>query len=588
MENPLSHSQNKYSIEKKSSLKLKQCKLNNININTNINNINNYNNNKTSHRPLSTRTISKTIYCDEYTKKSSSTLKSKNHDLLKQRTCSSLTIKKKKSTKKNEMNFDFSKFDYQNIEYSINKSLSKPSNFKGQPFLSRMEMDIKNRHTKDKKRKTLLDECKPKTKEENRIKCFNRLISDSNRRNKIKENIQNREEFFSSGITPKKISKKRWDVIYEKRFNKYQEKIDNSLREKIIENEKMIKQKEEDIIEQINLNTKKVNKKDLDKIVNRLYLHSKKKENNKKLDNLVISDKDKANGMKKDDIKKEDTNIINNNDNSNLTRGQKQHNTIKSTKIREKKNSYFGSVIIKTSTFQQGKTNSLIKFIQNIGKSEKNLEKRHTIQSVQKEIKENENENINVSILNKSNKKNNNNTKKKNHVNFENLESISDIWASDTRIKKSKSLKRILVNDFNSHNMKFNINSKNFKDKNKKMDNGINIINEDYYKNIDEDIDNLEFKKNDINLNEFVINDLKNNMNRKNKLNKYRHFNSPINKNKYNINNIYIVDSKSNNSNINKNITKNKNNNNNNKKFIDELTAMKIVEDIFINKIKDK
>ena len=28
--------------------------------------------------------------------------------------------------------------------------------------------------------------------------------------------------------------------------------------------------------------------------------------------------------------------------------------------------------------------------------------------------------------------------------------------------------------------------------------------------------------------------------------------------------------------------------NNNNKKYIDELTAMKIVENVFVNKIKDK
>ena len=129
-------------------------------------------------------------------------------------------------------------------------------------------MDIKKRKTKDEKRKILLEDLKPKTRAENRIKCFNRLISDVNKRNKIKENIENRNVFLSTWISPKKVDKKNWDIIYEKRFYKYQEKIDDNLREKIIENEKKIIQKEEDIIEQINFKTRKAKKNEIDKITN--------------------------------------------------------------------------------------------------------------------------------------------------------------------------------------------------------------------------------------------------------------------------------------------------------------------------------
>ena len=594
MENPLSKSQ------KLTPLPSKFFKSKSINIITNNSNrshkINTKNKIISHYRPKTSKTLNYNI-----SKKSNSNLKLKNNESIMRKPSASTNKKNQNNNIKTSL--DFSKFNTQKIEYDINKNLCKSTNFQGKSFLSRMELDIKNRQSKEEKRKQLLEEYKPKAKEEERVKCFNRLISDSNKRNKIKEKIEKQNEFLNCGISPKKISKKQWDSIYNDRFYKYQEKKDNNLREKIIENEKMIKQKEEDIIEQINCNTKKVNKKDLDKIINRLYSDSKKKKINKKLDNILLSDKDKANGMKKE----ETSNIININNNnidiSNLTRGKKPHYTIKSTKIREKKNSYFGSVIIKTSTFQQGKTNSLIKFIQNIGKSENKLEKRHTIQTVQKEIKEIENENLNISNLdsnlysnlkyNNNNNKNDNNIKKKKKDKFE-LKRVSDFWANEAQIKKSKSLKRVvLINDFNNpNNIKFNV-SPNYKNKkiqkNKKINNGLNIIDSEYYKNIDEDEDNSDSKINDININEIVINDLKNNMNKKNinisvNKNKNKHFNSPTYRNKYNINNINNFNNKKNNAGI--NIKEKKKNNNNNRRYIDEISAMKIVEDIFVNKIK--
>ena len=167
-------------------------------------------------------------------------------------------------------------------------------------------MDIKNRQTKEERRKNILNEYKPKEKEKERIKCFNRLINDSNKRNKIKENIERQNEFLSPGIFLKKVSKKEWDIIYENRFYNYQEKIDYYLRETIIEKEKMVKQKEEEIIEQIKAFSKKV------KIANRLFLEPKRKEVKKKLNNIT-SEKDKANGMKKEEKNKEKYNNINSN-----------------------------------------------------------------------------------------------------------------------------------------------------------------------------------------------------------------------------------------------------------------------------------
>ena len=199
-----------------------------------------------------------------------------------------------------------------------------------------------------------------------------------------------------------------------------------------------------------------------------------------------------------------------------------------------------------------------------------------------------------MSILNQSktinNINNNNIIKKYKSDKYHNLKSIGNIWANEIHIKKCQSLKRILVNDFNNQNMKFNINS-NYKNKNnnekkiKRMNNGLDIINSEYYHKIGKGEDNSELKINDINLNIFAINDLKNNMNGKNEMAGNKHYNSPKANNFKK--NIYIINESSN-RNIkvfnSKNIKTNKNDNK--KRFIDEISAMKIVEDIFVNKIK--
>lgn len=353
MEFSSSNNQKKITTFKQSSLKLKIKPKNSTTIkiikiiDNNNNHILNNTNKKTKPNTFETHK-SKTINYDEITRISTS--KTKNKDFLKQKTLSSLNTKTNKSTKKMHSNFDFSKYDMQNVEYNINKNLCKSTNFQGS-FLSRMQSDIKKRQSKEKNRNKILERMKPKLSEEVRIKCFNRLISDCNKRNKIKKNIENQNEFFSSGISPPKMSKKKWDIIYENRFFKYQERIDNNLKERIIENEKMLKQKEDEVSDLINSYTKKVNKKELDKIIKRLYNDSRKKRLNKKLNNFLI-DQDKTNGMKKEEkeINEAENNNHNNIETINIDttdkiRGQKKHSTTKSAKIGRKKNSYFGSVI---------------------------------------------------------------------------------------------------------------------------------------------------------------------------------------------------------------------------------------------------
>ena len=207
MENCLSKSQKICSNESKKPSKFKSFKSKslNINISTNIND--RYTDFYSKNKNISKiRIISKTINIEDNLKNSYS-YKKKNNGLLKPKISSSIMTKRNKSNKNLISNFDFEKFDMHQIEYNLDKKLSKNtkfSDFSSQPFLSRMESDIKYRQTKEERRKNLLNEYKPKEKEEDRIKCFNRLISDSNKRNKIKVNIRRQNEFFNPGITPKK------------------------------------------------------------------------------------------------------------------------------------------------------------------------------------------------------------------------------------------------------------------------------------------------------------------------------------------------------------------------------------------------
>ena len=77
---------------------------------------------------------------------------------------------------------DFSKFNTQNLEYEIEKTLTHYPIDKNASFTKRMQDDIINRRTKSERRKKLISYQQPKKKETERLAAFNRLIGDSNRR----------------------------------------------------------------------------------------------------------------------------------------------------------------------------------------------------------------------------------------------------------------------------------------------------------------------------------------------------------------------------------------------------------------------
>lgn len=200
-----------------------------------------------------------------------------------------LTTKNSRSKSKIKQTIDYSKYDTKKYEYLVQHDLSKPNNNIEQPFLTRMQNDVMKRQTKDLKRNKIIENHKPKKSEEIRNKCFNRLIHDSDKRIKIQEKKKNLQNFLEDGFVPKKISKRKWNKIYEERFLTFEKKKSENLLQKIIEKKKVMNQNEEKIIEEINKKTKKVTKKELDVIVNRLALNpnkNKKKETKKKNDSF--------------------------------------------------------------------------------------------------------------------------------------------------------------------------------------------------------------------------------------------------------------------------------------------------------------
>ena len=141
-------------------------------------------------------------------------------------------------------------------------------------FLSRMEMDLERRRTKDKRRQLLFEKSKIKHSEEEIVNGFNRLIDDANRRIEVKQKM----EELSLEINGKKKDKNEKTYDPEKRKEVYQsrfEKFKNTVQEKIVtkmkEKEEAEKKEIEEYVEQMKNKTIKVPKDKLTKICQRLY-----------------------------------------------------------------------------------------------------------------------------------------------------------------------------------------------------------------------------------------------------------------------------------------------------------------------------
>jgi hypothetical protein len=89
-------------------------------------------------------------------------------------------------------------------------------------FMQRMTFDNYKRQTKDKRLKKMLEKNRAKIVESEKIKTFNRLIEDANRRLEAKEKLEvMKEKIFShkNGVE-KKFTQDEWLEVYQHRYVK--------------------------------------------------------------------------------------------------------------------------------------------------------------------------------------------------------------------------------------------------------------------------------------------------------------------------------------------------------------------------------
>lgn len=207
------------------------------------------------------------------------------------------------------------------------KNYTKIHAGKDKKFLERMKFDIDNRKIKETKMDEFIDMTKLKMNEEERVKIFNRLIEDTNRRIEAKEKIKLYNEnneiktLKSDNInnSNKKYNKDKWKDIYEKRFVAYLDNKNKRLKKKIIEKEYNDKKKEDDIIN-FNKHKKKPEqmiRKHCIKMHNEYILKKVKSINKEKDMEILKNDRYSSTNNKKENILKRNKSTGNNKRKSN-------------------------------------------------------------------------------------------------------------------------------------------------------------------------------------------------------------------------------------------------------------------------------
>lgn len=83
--------------------------------------------------------------------------------------------------------------------------------------MKRMTFDVFKRQTKDERLDKLIEKNKVKIEESERIKTFNRLIEDANRRLEAQEKIEEIRNDLNKPSNMKKVTEKEWEDVYLKR-----------------------------------------------------------------------------------------------------------------------------------------------------------------------------------------------------------------------------------------------------------------------------------------------------------------------------------------------------------------------------------
>ena len=185
-----------------------------------------------------------------------------------------LTITNTHTNDNNTNNKSFyENFDVQQMIYSIVKDYSQLKISKDESFMERMKFDIYKRQIKEDKINKLVEQNKNKIDEEDRIRAFNRLIEDANRRIEAQENLdlmRNRLEADLIGPPAKKYTKQEWKGIYNERFLHYLIEANKKKEEKIKEKRQHQQKEEEEEVAMCKHN-KKANRKVCEESGKRMY-----------------------------------------------------------------------------------------------------------------------------------------------------------------------------------------------------------------------------------------------------------------------------------------------------------------------------
>jgi hypothetical protein len=113
----------------------------------------------------------------------------------------------------------FSQYDINQLSYDLVREYSHLKINKDEEFIRRMLFDIFKRQTKDERLDKLLEKNKVKIDENERIKTFNRLIEDANRRIEAQDQIDDMKLILEqNGANSKKYKLEEWEGIYNDRY----------------------------------------------------------------------------------------------------------------------------------------------------------------------------------------------------------------------------------------------------------------------------------------------------------------------------------------------------------------------------------
>lgn len=171
----------------------------------------------------------------------------------------------------------------------------------------RMIFDILKRQSQEEKLNLLIEHSKVKMDEDERIKGFNRLIEDANRRLEAQEQLEILKKKLEDDQVVEKPVKKykntQWKEIYNERFMRYKEEKEKKLNKLIKEKQEKERQKEE---EEIKLcKTKKAPLKVIEEYGKRLYEESKHKKNKNAKSKKNIKDSASTSNIKHTNVNDE-------------------------------------------------------------------------------------------------------------------------------------------------------------------------------------------------------------------------------------------------------------------------------------------